>query len=67
MTGTYVLWVYNENFGTGPKMANFLKIWHGQEKTIKDERLWHTASSQDKRTVIEAVHVLDRQGVSRWV
>ena len=44
------------------------KIWQGQENngmTIKMS-CGIAASSQNKRTVIEAVHVLDRQEVSRW-
>ena len=40
------------------------KIWHGQENngmTIKMSNCGIAASSQDIRTMIEAVHVLDRQ------
>ena len=55
----------NENFGTGPKMERVpCKIWHGQENngmTIKMSNCGIAASSQDIRTMIEAVHVLDRQ------
>ena len=37
------------------------KIWHGHGMTIKMSNCGIAAFSQDIRTMIEAVHVLDRQ------
>ena len=44
--------------------SNFSLLWHGQENngmTIKMSNCGIASSSQDIRTMIEAVHVLDRQ------